>query len=84
MASKVRIKFNIPGFRQLRIEPGVREDILRRAEAVAAAAGTGVEVLPVEEPRNRARVLVGPVTGEAARRIAPDNLLLRALEAGRD
>ena len=84
MAPKVRLKFNIAGFRALRIEPGVREDLLRRAEAVARAAGPGVEVLPVQEPRNRARVLVGPVTGEAARRIAPANLLLRALEAGRE
>lgn len=84
MATKVRLKFNIAGFRALRVAPGVREDLLRRAEAVAAAAGEGVSVLPVEEPRNRARVLVGPVTVEAAKRVAKDNLLLRALEAGRE
>jgi hypothetical protein len=82
---RVILKFNYRnGFRALRTAPGVRADILRRAQAVAAAAGTGVEVLPVQEPWSRARVLVGPVTPEAARRVAKDNDLLRALEAGRE
>jgi hypothetical protein len=81
---RVILRFNYRnGFRALRTAPGVREDLLRRAQAVAAAAGPGVEVLPVQTPYSRARVLVGPVTPEAARRVAPDNLLLRALEAGR-
>lgn len=83
MASKVRLKFNNPAFAQLRTEPGVRADIKARAESVAEAAGEGVEVLPIQEPRSRARALVGPVTGEAARRVAKDNTLIRALEAGR-
>lgn len=81
----VILKFNYrKGFRALRTAPGVRADLKRRADAVAAAAGPGVEVLPVQEPWSRARVLVGPVTPEAARRVAEDNTLIRALEAGRE
>lgn len=83
MAGKTRIKFNVKGFRELRTSPAVQADIRRRAERVAAAAGEGVEVLPVRTPRNRARALVGPVTSEAARRTARDNSLIRALQAGR-
>lgn len=72
------------GFRALRTAPGVRQDLRERAERVAEAAGTGVEVLPVQEPWSRARVLIGPVTEESARRVAQDPAeLLRALEAGR-
>lgn len=81
---KVILRFNHRnGFRGLRTAPGVRADIRRRAEAVAEAAGPGVEVLPEQEPWSRARALVGPVTVEAARRTAEGNDLLRALEAGR-
>lgn len=81
---RVILKFNYrSGFRALRTAPGVQADIKARAERVAEAAGEGVEVLPVVEPFSRARALVGPVTGEAARRVAEDNTLLRALEAGR-
>lgn len=79
----MRLKFNVNGFRALRTDPKVQAEIRRRAERVAAAAGPGVEVLPIATPRNRARALVGPVTSEAARRVAKDNSLIRALEAGK-
>lgn len=78
-----RLKFNVNGFRALRTDPKVVAEIRRRAQRVADAAGEGVEVLPAETPRNRARAVVGPVTGDAARRVAKDNTLLRALEAGK-
>jgi len=78
-----RLKFNRAAFRALRTDPGVRADIADRAARVAQAAGEGVEVLPIQEPRNRARAIVAPVTADAARRVAQDNTLIRALEAGR-
>jgi hypothetical protein len=84
MASSTRLKFNMRGFRELRTSPGVRADLRERAARVAAAAGEGVEVLPEEEPRNRAHLVVAPVTPAAAARVASDNVLIRALEAGRD
>lgn len=87
MAKTVRLRFNQRnGFRGLRTAPGVVADIERRAKAVAAAAGEGVEVLPVvQEPYSRAHAVVAATTPEAKRRIGQDPAaLLRALEAGRE
>jgi hypothetical protein len=81
--AKIRLKFNLKGFRELRTDPKVVQDLEARARRVAQAAGDGVEVLPVQQARNRAHVLVAPVTGDAERRVAKDNSLIRALEAGR-
>lgn len=79
----MKIRFRNAAFRELRTAPGVRADLEQRAERVAAAAGDGVEVLPVQEPRNRAHVVVATVTPDAARQNAEQNTLLRALDAGR-
>lgn len=81
--TRIRLEFNRAGFRELLTSDGVREDLRRRAEAVAEAGGEGVEMLEEQEPRTRAHVVVATVTDEAARRVAEDNGLLRALEAGR-
>lgn len=81
--AKVRLSFNRKGFRDLLRDPGVRQNLRERAQRVADAAGPGVEILPEQEPHTRAHLVVGPVTPEAARRVAKDNTLLRALEAGR-
>lgn len=78
-----RLTFRRAAFRELRTLPAVRADIAARARRVAQAAGPGVEVLPIQEPRNRARAVVAPVTPEAAARVAQGNDLIRALEAGR-
>ena len=80
MATK--IKLSNAGFRELRKSPAVRAEILRRAEAVAAAAGDGFRAVE-SAPRNRARAAVVPVTAEAAARNARENTLLHALDAGR-
>lgn len=82
---RVILRFNYRnGFRAIRTAPGVQQDIRERAQRVADAAGTGVEVLPYQEPQSRARALVGPTTVEDAVRVAKDPaILLRALEAGR-
>lgn len=81
----VILRFNYRnGFRALRTAPGVRQDLRERAERIVAAAGDGVATLPEQEPRSRARILIGPVTEEAARRVAENPAeLLTALEAGR-
>lgn len=80
----VILKFNYrKGFRALRTAPGVQADLKERADRIAAAAGEGVEVLPVQDPWSRTHILIGPVTGEANERVAKDNSLIRALDAGR-
>ena len=80
MAAKV--KLSNKAFRELRTSPAVRAEIMRRAEAVAAAAGDGFQAVE-SAPRNRARAAVVPVTVEAARKNARENTLLHALDAGR-
>jgi hypothetical protein len=82
--ARMKIRFRNEGFREIRTSEGVREDLRQRAARVAQAAGDGVEVLPEQEPRNRAHLVVAPVTPEAETMVASDNALLRALEAGRD
>lgn len=78
-----KLTFNNAGFRALRTDPAVQEEILRRAKAVAERAGEGFEAVS-SDARNRARAAVVPVTVEAARKNARDNTLLHALDAGRD
>lgn len=83
-AKSIRLQFNYrKGFRGLRMADGVQKDIAERAQRVATAAGEGVAVLPIQQPWSRTHVLVGPVTPEAMERVATDNSLIRALEAGR-
>lgn len=79
----MRLKIHNKGLRELRTSPWAMAQIRPRARRIASAAGPGVEVLPEQAPRNRAHLAVGPVTGEAARRVASTNALIRAIEAGR-
>lgn len=79
----MRIQWNRAGFGQLVQHPAVQRDIVRRAQAVAKAAGEGYIVLePSQHPRrDRAAVLTG--TGEARRENAKTMALVKALGAGR-
>lgn len=61
---------------------GVRRDIERRCEAVAAAAGEGYEP-SVVDGRNRVRGSVITDTFEAMRDNAINQTLMRALDAAR-
>ena len=79
----MRIEFRRDAFRELRTSAAAIADVTARAEAIAAAAGDGVEVLPVQAPRNRAHAVVATMSVEAAQRNAEDNILLRSLDAGR-
>lgn len=77
-----RVKLNRNGFRELRTSDRVRNDLRRRAEAVAMAAGDWT----VEESpsRNRARFVVYPATFEASKEAITEMQGARALQAGRD
>lgn len=87
--ANVRIKWNIPGWKKLRSEPGVRADLERRGNAVLRAAGgvaAGYEMSSRQgaaKPQGRWRVSVAAVTPRAKRSNVKRNTLIRALEAGR-
>ena len=81
--ARPKIKWNRAAFNALRTAPGVEADLTERAQAMAAAAGDGVEMLPAEAGRRRAHRVVATVTVEAARANAKNNTLIRALDAGR-
>lgn len=81
--SNIRIVFRPAAFRELRTSAAAIADVTGRAESVAAAAGDGFDVLPVQSPRNRAHALVATTTYEAMKRNAAENTLLRSLDAGR-
>ncbi len=61
---------------------GVAEDLERRGDAIAEAAGEGMEV-DAQTSRNRYRVSVRTATPEAARAEAETRDLTRAIDAGR-
>ena len=81
--ARTKIKWNRAAFNALRTAPGVEADLTERAQAVAAAAGEGVEMLPAEAGRKRAHRVVATVTPQAAKVNAEQNTLIRALDSGR-
>ena len=83
MAS-VRVKLNSSGIREVLRSDEVREDILRRAEAIKAAAGGDDHEAGAEVVGNRVMGWVVTATPEAKRAEAEDRTLTRALDAGRD
>lgn len=78
----VKVRLTRSGPRQLRQSPGVKADMERRAQAIAAAAGGGMEV-DSHVGRSRARATVAAVSWEARRAEASDRALTRAIDAGR-
>lgn len=80
MASK--IKWRIPGFRELRLEPGVIDDLGERADRIASSAGAGYEASTFEG-KNRGRASVITADFDAIRDNAKNQTLLRSLDAGR-
>ena len=79
-------KLNRKGLQELRNQPAVRADLMRRAKAVAEAAGGEdkgymVTDLVLEDPRAAASVMA---TGHAHWENRKRNTLIRALDAGRD
>ena len=85
--SKVRVVHKINGYRQLRKQPGVIEDLVARAEAVAAEASengrvSGYNVTPLTLVRTRGIATVGAI-GHAHYHNRKNNALVKALDAGR-
>ena len=77
-----RVRLNRKGVRELLRSREVLSDLERRANAIAAAAGEGMEV-DSEIGRNRARASVRTATREAVLAEAQQRALTRALDAGR-
>lgn len=77
-----RVRLNRKGVRELLQSREVLSDLERRANAIAAAAGEGMEV-DSEIGRNRARASVRTATREAVLAEAQQRALTRALDAGR-
>lgn len=80
-----KVKFNRKGFEQLRHQPKVKADLLRRAKALAEKAGgqgMGYKVtdLVLEDPRGAVSVMA---TGHAAYHNRKHNSLVKALDAAR-
>lgn len=78
----VRIELDPKGIEALLKSDEVQDELERRGERIAAAAGPGHEV-DVWIGFDRAHVTVRTATREAAVREARDHTLLRALDAGR-
>lgn len=79
-----RVKLNLKGFRALRTSPAVADDLRKRAERVANAAGPGWIAVPARSKQNnRARYVVVPTTPEASRESITEQVGIRALNAGR-
>lgn len=77
-----RVVVNLAVGKEILNSPGVREDLKRRGEKIAEAAGEGVEVH--EGGKSRARITVRTETFEAMYREATARTLTRALDAGRE
>lgn len=78
----VRIVVNRKTVAELLKSPAVKADLERRAQAIATAAGDGMEVDSEVGP-NRARASVRTATYAARRAEAKDRALTKALGAGR-
>src|SRR5690606_22022340 len=80
MAIPGRIVLKRKGMRELLRSPEVLADLKRRAESIAAAAGSGMEVSAMVG-RNRARSSVITATSEARNAEATSRALTRAIDA---
>lgn len=80
--AKPKIVVNSAGVEQLLKSPEVLADLERRAQAIAAVAGPGMEVDAQIGP-NRARASVRTATIPAMVAEATDRALTRAFQAGR-
>lgn len=77
-----KLKINNAGVQALLKSPGVRADIQRRCQQIAAAAGDGMEA-SVEDGPKRVRGSVITATTDARIAEATNRALTAALDAGR-
>lgn len=87
MGKKVRVKWFPKNWAALRNSPEIRAELDRRASKIADAAGDGFtrrQAQPGTKGRmRRARASVGANTIAARRRQSEENVLQRAINAGR-
>ena len=83
MSSTVRVRINSKGARELLTSPGVQALLDRKAQQIADAAGTGLEVRRRDKRIRRYSVQIRTSTHESIVRQADDNVLIKALDAGR-
>ena len=83
MANKIRVKWHLKNWKALRNSPEVMADMDRRASAIAHEAGEGFTRRQAKPGKNRARASVGTNSWAAMKRQSEDNVLQRALNAGR-
>lgn len=81
--SNVRIELNFRGVGDLLRSDEVAQDLRRRAERVAAAAGEGMEVDESRGSGGRRRASVRTATTEARLAEAKERRLTRAVDAAR-
>ena len=85
----LRVELNSAGIKALLSSPEVQADLLRRAEAIAAAAGgapnfeASVRVVGGSSKAGRAYGTVRTATFEGQAAEATDRALTRAIDAGR-
>lgn len=86
MAARIKIAWNLPGFRALRTSPKVLQNLQKRAERIADKAGPGFMAAPVGVTggRGRGRAAVVAATRNANRKNAKDHTLVKNLDAGSD
>lgn len=84
---KFKLKYRKGAFRELRQQPKIRRDLVRRAELIAERASRGGEVdgylvtdLLREDPRAAASVMA---TGPARTHNRKHHTLIRSIDAGR-
>lgn len=84
MAKNARVVLLLPGLNAVMKSRAVADELQRRGERIARAAGAGFSA-ETDQPQHRwiARTYVKAETFEARAREARDNVLLRALDAGR-
>lgn len=75
----MKIKWNVPGFEEVRRSQEVQAEITRLGQAVAAEAGDGFEV-DFQQGKSRFRGNVYTATMRAIRKNARENTLVSALE----
>ena len=79
----LRIKYRLKAFDELRTTAAAQADIAARAARLAEACGDGFEVLPIQEPRKRARAVVATTNPGAVIKNQRENTLLSNLDAAR-
>ncbi len=86
MAGRVKLRWNMPGFRALRTSPKMLQNLQKRAERIADKAGPGFVVAPVGVTggRGRGRAAVVAAARNANRKNAKDHTLVKNLDAGSD